>query len=503
MAIILRFVDCHGYIRERYFKVIRVKDTCSQTLKDEICTILGKYDLQVENMRGQGYDGASNMRGQFNGLQALFQKECKYAYYMHCFAHRLQLTLIATARGVHDIWIFFSSLNLVVNFVDSSAKRHSTLRVIAQADIADLVDAGTLQTGRGANQTTTLQRARATHWGSHLRSISSLIKLFGATKKTLTKLEKNGPSKVQGEAKGVSIAMNRFDFVFCLLLMHDVLKITNFLCQSLQKKAIDILNALRFLDIAKEKLQALRDNGWDDLIVRVESFCCEHGIKMPDMSAPYKKGTERDCAQSITKEHYYRVTILNSVIDFQLRELDSRFTDQSLELLILSGTLDPRDNFQAFNPESVRTLASKFYPMDFLAFDTVALDMECGYFLVDVQRDDRFVRTTSLSDLCRRVIESRKAAFFPMIYRLICLVLTLPVSTATTERVFSSMNILKNKLRNKMEDDFLDDLMVLYIEKELADSIENDYVIEEFEKLGCRRVDFHYANSCIRQGFVA
>ncbi|KAL6179051.1 hypothetical protein ACLB2K_050567 [Fragaria x ananassa] len=208
------------------------------------------------------------------------------------------------------------------------------------------------------------------------------------------------------------------------------------------------------------------------------------------MSAPYKKGRERDCAQSITKEHYYRVTILNSVIDFQLRELDSIFTDQSLELLILSGTLDPRDNFQAFNPESVHNLASKFYPMDFLAFDMVALDMECGYFLADVQRDDRFVCTASLSDLCRRLIESRKAAFFPMIYRLICLVLTLPVSTATTERAFSSMNILKNKLRNKMEDDFLDDLMVLYIEKELADSIENDSVIEEFEKLGRRRVDF-------------
>ncbi|XP_062028866.1 uncharacterized protein LOC133744851 [Rosa rugosa] len=447
MAIILQFVDCDGFIRERFFKVISVADTCSQTLKNEISKVLAQYDLQVENMRGQGYDGASNMRGEFNGLQALFREECPYAYYVHCFAHRLQLTLNAAAKEVHDIWQFFSTLNVIVNFVDSSAKRHSALRVIREEEIADLVAAGTLETD----------------------------------------LVANGPNKLQGEAMSVGKAMKSIDFVFCLLLMHDVMKIFDFLCQSLQKKAIDILNALNFLSITKSKLQDMREDGWDDLIMRVESFCCEHDIVMPDMSAPYKKGTERACEQNITKEHFYRVNILNAVIDFQLAELDSRFTDKSLELLVLSATFDPRDNFQSFRFEDVCNLALNFYPMDFSSSDMLAIDMECGYFLTDIQRDPRFAKTTSVSDLCRRLVESRKSAFFPMIYRLICLVLTLPVSTATTERAFSAMNIIKNKLRNKMEDDFLDDLMVLNIEKEFADSIDNDSVIAEFEMSGPRR----------------
>ena len=88
------------------------------------------------------------------------------------------------------------------------------------------------------------------------------------------------------------------------------------------------------------------------------------------------------------------------------------------------------------------------------------------------------------------MVETRKSAFFSMIYRLICLVLTLPVSTATTERAFPSMNIIKNKLRNKIEDEFLDDLMVLYIEKEFANKIDNDSVIAEFEVSGPRRLRF-------------
>ena len=46
--------------------------------------------------------------------------------------------------------------------------------------------------------------------------------------------------------------------------------------------------------------------------------------------------------------------------------------------------------------------------------------------------------------------------------------LTLPVSSTTTERAFSAMNIIKNRLHDKMEDGFLMDSMILYIEKEIA-----------------------------------
>jgi hypothetical protein len=46
-------------------------------------------------MRGQGYDGASNMCGAWNRLQTLFLKDCPYEYYVHWFAHRLQLALVA------------------------------------------------------------------------------------------------------------------------------------------------------------------------------------------------------------------------------------------------------------------------------------------------------------------------------------------------------------------------------------------------------------------------
>ncbi|XP_042410355.1 zinc finger MYM-type protein 1-like [Zingiber officinale] len=98
MSIVLRFVDSNGFIQEHFFGLVYVSDTAALTLKDAIYSALAHYNLDVQNIRGQGYDGASNMRGEFNGLQALIIKDCKSAYYVHCFAHRLQLTLVAAAK---------------------------------------------------------------------------------------------------------------------------------------------------------------------------------------------------------------------------------------------------------------------------------------------------------------------------------------------------------------------------------------------------------------------
>jgi hypothetical protein len=76
MAIVLRFVNKEGYIKERFLDINHVSDTTALTLKDSICVVLSDNNLSVQDIRGQGYDGASNMRGAWNGLKALILKEC-------------------------------------------------------------------------------------------------------------------------------------------------------------------------------------------------------------------------------------------------------------------------------------------------------------------------------------------------------------------------------------------------------------------------------------------
>ena len=80
------------------------------------------------------------------------------------------------------------------------------------------------------------------------------------------------------------------------------------------------------------------------------------------------------------------------------------------------------------------------------------------------------------------MVRTRKE-YYPLIYRVVKLVLTLPISTATTERAFSTMNVIKTDLRNKMEDEFLSNTMMLFIEMDIAATISMDSIINDFEDL--------------------
>ena len=91
-----------------------------------------------------------------------------------------------------------------------------------------------------------------------------------------------------------------------------------------------------------------------------------------------------------------------------------------------------------------------------------------------------FQNMSTISELCKGLQISGKSNIYFLIDRLIRLVLTLPVSTATIERAFSTMKLLKTRLRNRMEDEFLADNMIVYIEKEIVGNFTIEMIMDEF-----------------------
>jgi len=223
------------------------------TFKESICVVLSTNGLSTQDIRGQGYDGASNMRGEWNGLKALILNECPYAYYIHCMAHQLQLALVAASREVHEVHNFFRHANFIINVVSASPKRNDELLAKQTEEIAHDIELGELDTGRGANQISSLQMPRDTRWSSHYRSILSLKKMFGATISVLRSIanDRSVSKYTRGDASGALRIIITFDFVFILLLMKKIMKITDVLCQTLQKKSIDILNAVDSVSTTK------------------------------------------------------------------------------------------------------------------------------------------------------------------------------------------------------------------------------------------------------------
>ncbi|KAL4653293.1 hypothetical protein ACB092_01G292400 [Castanea dentata] len=436
MAVVLRYVDTTGFVGERFYGIVHVVDTAAVTLEKEIYYLLSNH----------------NMRGEWNGLQALILNDCPHAYYIHCFAHRLQLALVGASKVVVPLNRFFNKLILMV----------------------------------------TLQRPGDTRWGSHYKSISNLIKLFSPTCEVLLKIMDEGNFSQKVEAESAYEVLISFEFVFILNFVNETMGITVKLCQALQNQSQDILNVVHLVSSTKKLIQQFRDEKWDDLLATVISFCKKRGIDVPDMNARYvaRFGRSRHQQEDFKNEHYYKVDIFNAGIDSQLQELNHRFSEHAMELLTLSSALDPREAYESFRVSDICSLVDKFYPIDFTDDEKNDLKKELDLYKYDEVQHSGFRNLKNISELCQWMVRTRKSEIYPLICRVVKLVLTLPVSTATTERAFSAMNVIKTDLHNKMEDEFLLDAMMLFIERDIAATISTDSSIDDFEDIKRRRVPF-------------
>ena len=175
--------------------------------------------------------------------------------------------------------------------------------------------------------------------------------MFSATCAVLRNIiNDRSKSNQRAEADGVYDSITSFEFVFILHLMRDIMEITDDLCQALQSKSQDILNAMHLVSTRKILIQKFREDGWVPLLEKIKLFSNDHGIQIPDMSCPYKGGrgqshSERD---QLTMEHHFRVDIFMVTVDSQLEGLNNRFKEYVMELLVLSSALDPRDGYRSF-----------------------------------------------------------------------------------------------------------------------------------------------------------
>ncbi|GAV59346.1 LOW QUALITY PROTEIN: DUF4371 domain-containing protein, partial [Cephalotus follicularis] len=161
MAIFLLYVDRMGFVIECiFFFVAIVHDTNTTTLslKEAIDKLFSIYGLSISRIREHGYDGGSNMQGEFNALKSLLIRKNQFALYVHCFAHQLQLTFVAIAKNDCQIALLFNLVATLSNVVRASKEA---------TRLAITLGHGEIISGRGLNQETNIKRAGDTHWISH------------------------------------------------------------------------------------------------------------------------------------------------------------------------------------------------------------------------------------------------------------------------------------------------------------------------------------------------
>ena len=95
-----------------------VYDTTKQGLFDVLREELKNLDLDIDNVRGQGYDNGSNMKGKNIGVQKKVLEINPRAFYSACGCHSLSLALCDMAKSCGKAKDFFlESYNVSIQYL--------------------------------------------------------------------------------------------------------------------------------------------------------------------------------------------------------------------------------------------------------------------------------------------------------------------------------------------------------------------------------------------------
>ena len=87
-----------GVVKIFLLDFAQVERITGKELANTILHILAAWGLPLSQLRGQCYDGSSNISGSRTGCSAIVQEQAPMAIYAHCAAHQLNLAVVSSCK---------------------------------------------------------------------------------------------------------------------------------------------------------------------------------------------------------------------------------------------------------------------------------------------------------------------------------------------------------------------------------------------------------------------
>ncbi|ONM36359.1 General transcription factor 2-related zinc finger protein [Zea mays] len=315
MSLVIRYVDLSSSnvcINESFMGFLEVNDTTGQGLFDVLQDELKKLDLDIDDVRGQGYDNGSNMKGCKKGVQKKFLDINPRAFYSACSCHSLNLTLcdMAQAGGKKD---FFGIIQRIYTIFAKSTKRWQILK----DNISGL----------------TLKLVSATRWESRIESVKAIRFQCADIREALLQVsDSDNDPKITSEARGLAnTELGDYSFILEIVIWYEVLYAVNSVSKHLQAK--DML-----IDVALEKMQGLisffkeyRETGFQKALEAAKDIALDM-----DIDATFRKPRQikrkrffdenpDDTNRTQSAEEVFRINNFITVVDQAISSLTRRF----------------------------------------------------------------------------------------------------------------------------------------------------------------------------------
>ncbi|XP_029466633.1 ATP-binding cassette sub-family A member 1-like [Rhinatrema bivittatum] len=392
MTMILRFVDTASdpdnsqpvTIKEHFLGFVPLQETTGAVMADTVLRQLEDMSLPIENLRGQGYDNGSNMKGKENGVQRRILDINPRALFVPCSAHSLNLVVSDAAKCCLEAMAFFSLVQNVYVYFSASTRRWEVLMRHVPA--------------------LTVKPLSETRWESRIHALKPLRYQLGDIYDALTEIAVNTTLRI--------------------------------ICKQLQMKEFDIHNAIEQLSGTNKFLLDCRsDEGFAKTLVDARELAEELEIPVsfePDPVRIRKKKKqftyEADDNPIQSAEQNFKVNFYFAVLDAAIQSIEERFT----QMHDISSGFGFLYNIHSLQFSTSKDILEQCLKLEKVlqhgdSKDIVASDM-CSE-LEAIAR--RIQKSSSPQDVLNFLCRHKLTDNFPNIFLALRILLTLPVSVAS------------------------------------------------------------------------
>jgi hypothetical protein len=482
LCVTIRTVDENYEIHEDVLGLYKLNRQTAASISEAILDVLTLSGLSMANCRGQGYDGASTMAGIHSGVAALLLLQQPKAIFVHCSAHCLDLALQDLSCNCSSIDTAITYCKDIITFLRRSPKRLAITEELAQHSLH-------------SQHYTKLKALCPTRWTVRAASMRTLLKNYKLVQDVLQTVA-DAKDKSNCKANAYLYQMETFKFYFGLSLAQLIFCATEQVSTTMQYTSNNLQEIMWSVETVLKYFERIRDDNnfkqFYEASLR-DSESLTHEPNLPRSRRPPKRFDDGLTHSTYnTAEEYYKHQYFNA-IHIVTDTLQNRFKQPAfimlteVELFLLRAANEPCLHADDYNK------IEKFLQDD-INVDHLKLEarMISDHFRVVNERNKLNIkRITRVSTICDLMNSSQAAKImFPEYDKVIRLYLTIPVTTATAERAFSSLNRLKTCLRSTMGQARLNHCLLAHIYKEHLDTIDTVAICSTFVKTNERRQAF-------------
>ncbi|XP_046742963.1 uncharacterized protein LOC124409411 [Diprion similis] len=356
------------------------------------------------------------MKGKNSDVQARILKDNRRAFFVSCSRHNLNLVVSDAAHSSVTAELFFGVLQKLFAVFAASTQRWQILKKHVNISVKSLPE---------------------TRWEGKINAVKAIrfqITEIREALREIRRISQGKDAKLTAELRGISFEIESLSFLIRLVVWYDILQVINKISKVLQSPQVDLHTTMNMIDGALFQLQAFRESGFAKCVA-----------------------TAKEMAEQLEIEFF------NKLCDIAISSLRERFVTTK-DVCKPFSIIQNSNNFVLLDRSQILNKSQTLE--NFLRGEDGNSDIDGGELAEELESLKGYFLTSKMANLSAfmmlsHIITRSLDEIYPNFIMASRIFLTLPVTSASGERTFSKLKLIKTYLRSTMCQDRLNGLAVL------------------------------------------